>query len=300
MGVPVRTLFGKGVIMDNQKENWRIVQKRMCVKAGLLFLGVMGMQVVGALLLTLMMTVTVFITGNDHNQLILQNAGKNGNTVAYALLLSSVCAILSGLWCAILYRKSDWRIKGLDYRKAFSGKNILSILGVAVGGYITFSVLLGGLEQLLPKLFENYGQTMDILGNDMWLTLLYVLLIGPVAEEFIFRGAIFDRFYLAFPFWVANILQALLFGLYHMNIIQGIYTFCLGILLGMIHQVTGTIWANILCHALFNGMSHLMQCIVALEIPFFVMPLLLTAGVTMLVTATWYLCKKCTRKEEKI
>jgi hypothetical protein len=36
------------------------------------------------------------------------------------------------------------------------------------------------------------------------------------------------------PFWVANILQAVLFGIYHMNPLQGIYAFFIGLFLGYV------------------------------------------------------------------
>ena len=94
-----------------------------------------------------------------------------------------------------------------------------------------------------------------------WLTYCYVLLIGPISEELIFRGAILDRLYLAFPFWTANLLQALLFGIYHMNLVQGIYAFVLGAVLGLVRVSTGTISASIGTHIIFNATSYVLQLV---------------------------------------
>ena len=88
--------------------------------------------------------------------------------------------------------------------------------------------------------------------------LLYVLVLGPAAEELMFRGAIFDRLYLAFPFHIANFLQAVLFAVYHKNLIQGLYAFFFGLLLGVLHHTGGSIWNNILAHMLFNATNYLM------------------------------------------
>ena len=54
------------------------------------------------------------------------------------------------------------------------------------------------------------------------------------------------------PFWAANLLQALLFGIFHMNMIQGIYAFCLGLVLGYVCNRGGSIYYSILLHMLFN------------------------------------------------
>ena len=40
-----------------------------------------------------------------------------------------------------------------------------------------------------------------------------------------------------------------------MNVIQGLYAFALGILLGMVVQVTGTIFASMIMHITFNSTS---------------------------------------------
>ena len=90
--------------------------------------------------------------------------------------------------------------------------------------------MLSLLTAVFPQAFQNYTKLMsNFESGNMILTLGYAVLIGPVSEEMIFRGAIFDRVYTVFPFWKANIIQAVLFGVYHMNIVQGLYAFCLGI-----------------------------------------------------------------------
>lgn len=54
------------------------------------------------------------------------------------------------------------------------------------------------------------------------------------------------------PFWVANFLQALLFGVFHMNMIQGVYAFVVGIVLGFICEKSRSIYPSMLFHILFN------------------------------------------------
>ena len=58
-------------------------------------------------------------------------------------------------------------------------------------------------------------------------------------------------------FWVANVLQALAFGVLHMNIIQGSYAFALGILQGWVFWRTGKLGYAMLLHFALNASSYL-------------------------------------------
>ena len=80
----------------------------------------------------------------------------------------------------------------------------------------------------------------------------YSVLLAPVSEELIFRGVTLRQAKKTLPFWAANIFQAVLFGAFHMNMIQGIYAFCLGLLLGYICEKSGSIYNSIFLHFLFN------------------------------------------------
>ena len=54
------------------------------------------------------------------------------------------------------------------------------------------------------------------------------------------------------PLYIAVIIQGLLFAIAHGNLLQGIYTFTLGIILAVINYYCQSIWSDILGHILFN------------------------------------------------
>ncbi len=54
------------------------------------------------------------------------------------------------------------------------------------------------------------------------------------------------------PYMGANILQAILFGVYHGNIVQGSYAFLLGVFLGLVCFKLHSIFAAILLHMVIN------------------------------------------------
>ncbi|MBS7157643.1 MAG: CPBP family intramembrane metalloprotease [Collinsella sp.] len=60
-------------------------------------------------------------------------------------------------------------------------------------------------------------------------------------------------------FWVANVVQALLFGLMHGNIVQGLYTFATGLVLGLLYWRLGDLKFPILLHFGLNASSYLVD-----------------------------------------
>ena len=59
-----------------------------------------------------------------------------------------------------------------------------------------------------------------------------------------------------------NILQALFFGIAHLNLVQGSYAFLIGLLAGYLVLRCRSIWAGIAFHMLFNG-YYLVEPLVA-------------------------------------
>ena len=110
-----------------------------------------------------------------------------------------------------------------------------------------------------PSAMEEYGQLMDSMGigAPTLLSLLYGTVAAPVVEELIYRGLTLKIFQKAFPFWAANVMQAALFGLMHMNLIQSSYAFLLGMLLGWLGRKYGTLKGCILCHFVINLSGNL-------------------------------------------
>ena len=57
--------------------------------------------------------------------------------------------------------------------------------------------------------------------------------------------------------WVAVMISALLFGLYHGNLVQGIYAFIMGCLLALVYEWTGSFVAPVLFHMIANHLSDI-------------------------------------------
>ena len=99
--------------------------------------------------------------------------------------------------------------------------------------------------EILEPLFEHH----------FILTFLVVGIAASLVEEVGFRGIILQRMQGELPLVVVLLVQALLFGLYHFNIFQALYTFPLGILFGLVYLWTGSVWGSIAMHLSYNTMN---------------------------------------------
>ena len=92
----------------------------------------------------------------------------------------------------------------------------------------------------------------DIWAKPLWLNILYIAILPPVIEEFIFRGALFQGFRNCGLFKTA-FFTALMFGLAHGNLNQLMYAFAIGMFLAYLVEASGSVFASMLAHALING-----------------------------------------------
>jgi membrane protease YdiL (CAAX protease family) len=79
--------------------------------------------------------------------------------------------------------------------------------------------------------------------------------VGPVFEELLFRGLVFGELRKVATVRLALVIQALIFGLYHINPIQGAYAFLIGLLLGYVYYRSSSIVAPMIVHAAINTSS---------------------------------------------
>lgn len=77
-------------------------------------------------------------------------------------------------------------------------------------------------------------------------------LISPIIEEIVFRGVVYNRMRRYCPTAAAIILSGLLFGVYHGNLVQGLYGGCMGILLAYTYERLHNFFIPCLFHATAN------------------------------------------------
>lgn len=231
----------------------------------------------------------------DVNDFFELTADINFNTLL-SIIFSVFCIAVFSIW----YYKSCGGNFKINVKKSFHPYEILGIIFLIPGTQFMSSIVSSLVSLLFPSWLEDYLELMEsagLSGEIPLLMMIYSVLLAPVSEELVFRGVTMRIARRAFPFWIANIVQALLFGIFHMNPLQGCYTFVLGLVLGYICEKGGTIYHVILFHFLFNlwGTTASEWLLVESEM---LQGLIIIVGTVVGLTAGFYFFKKGNRLKQ--
>ncbi|MGH6946293.1 MAG: lysostaphin resistance A-like protein [Kiloniellales bacterium] len=163
---------------------------------------------------------------------------------------------LALLWLVVLQRRHlDWRCLGLKPAPpAWLGRAVVLGLGaVPVAMAINYLV-----QALLGETWENPQiETLAPEGGSLasgMVLLLLVSFVVPFVEELLFRGLLFAWLAERWSLALAYPLSALAFASLHFLLPLFPALFLMGLLLAYVYRESGSIWAPIIVHGLFNGL----------------------------------------------
>lgn len=125
---------------------------------------------------------------------------------------------------------------------------------------LTFCVAANNLILIgnLSSVSAGYEETMDALYTaPLGVQILSLAILIPICEELVFRGLLFKRLRMQGGFMQAAMYSAVVFGFLHMNLVQMIYGFLLGLMFAYIYEKYGSVKAPILAHVSMNLLSVL-------------------------------------------
>lgn len=131
--------------------------------------------------------------------------------------------------------------------------SVLLALGTIIPSERLVEVLQMEMPEQMMKMFE------EVMKKPIGYVVIGIL--APFAEEVVFRGAILRKLLGMMDekrHWVAIAISALVFGLVHLNIPQGIHAFLIGLLLGWMYYRTRSILPGILFHWVNNSVAFIM------------------------------------------
>ena len=136
------------------------------------------------------------------------------------LAVSNMLAIcVMGWWYYFSVADSQERRRGSS-RKSLGLRGVGGVVLLALGTQLLAGLLLALWNLFAPGMTADYGQLLAGAGVGLWK---------------------------------ANMIQALLFGLLHANLVQGSYAWLLGIALGYIVWKCGALFPGIFMHVIFNA-----------------------------------------------
>lgn len=191
---------------------------------------------------------------------------------------SNMAYVLTGLVILLLYGGiylrwlSPGRMEPLPWSRAKKGGFIvLSAFGIG-GLSLLWLTLAERLQSGIPVLMQamtEFNQSMEALdeGSYLW-ELVAVCILGPILEELMFRGLIYNSVERAFRSPLpAILLSGLLFGIWHGNLVQSVYTAVMGIIVAFVYHRTRSLWFPIGIHMVNNLLSTLPPALQEGQIP---------------------------------
>jgi len=153
---------------------------------------------------------------------------------------------------AIMYK--EWKIESFWSLGKIKADSNYIILIICAGLGISANLFMSGFMAFLPV--PDREQPFEILLGDNLLLMLFTLaLVAPVIEEIVFRGIVQKKLMKMMRVPGAVILQAVIFGIVHMDIYQGMYTIIIGLVIGIVYLWYDSIYVPIVIHVAFNATS---------------------------------------------
>lgn len=94
-----------------------------------------------------------------------------------------------------------------------------------------------------------------------------VVVVSPLLEEVVFRGALLSVLLVFYRPVVAIVGSAVVFGLWHGNLVQLVPALWMGLVLGMVYWRTGSLILCVFGHATYNAQWWVARAVLALPLP---------------------------------
>lgn len=145
------------------------------------------------------------------------------------------------------------------YRRTLPQQAATSIRYIPKTGVLlrwsVFAVIAGGLIQVASI---GFAPAEDLSFRPMtthWAGWIFVVLIGPLVEEILFRACVFELLRPKFSVAIALVSSAALFGLGHGSLVSMAFAFCGGLMFSFAYLRSGSILPGFIGHAVVNAIG---------------------------------------------
>lgn len=219
------------------------------------FLIQITVSIIAGIIIALKNINEITVSGANIDEIINKAEGLTN----YILLASSIVTILVFL---LIYKVRKKKVKKELQIVKTTTSNIIIGIGLGLSAWL-FNV--GALSLLQEAgLFKEHFSIMEnmlapLSQGSVLVSLLTVGIVAPFIEEFIFRGVIFKTLNKNISIIWTIIIQAVFFGLFHGNLIQGTYATLLGLVFGYITYKTRSLWPAVVMHMTNNTIAIISQ-----------------------------------------
>ena len=194
------------------------------------------------------------------NSRVVEVMPRAGQTGARAVVLGGFYALQLAALTLLAHRHGSTLVEAFGLRRL--GRSVSHRIGSA--GLVVALLFATRLAALLwgvlsravgwnPPAKEELTAVFGAGGGGLALSVLMVVLVGPIVEELVFRGVVLDSAGRRWGMWSAILGSAALFSLAHVTAWAVVPTFVLGIALGWLAWTRGSLWPAIALHSLYNA-----------------------------------------------
>lgn len=138
--------------------------------------------------------------------------------------------------------------------RLFGAINIFSLLVLGIvlqigGAYLVNAAvdIMGNAGGAAAAAAGRYNDYMEYITSLEPRQIAHVIFVSPLVEELVFRLIFLRAGRMLVPFWAANIIQSVLFGIYHGNAVQRVYGLVMGLIIGCVFYY---------CPLIFRARTH--------------------------------------------
>ncbi len=171
--------------------------------------------------------------------------------------LTAVANVFSSLITVVVFAKLKWTPVKRQYLASKPWFTLVWVILLTIGLILPLQWIY---EQMEITLSKDYEALFSSLFKEPW-GYVAVGVLAPVAEEFVFRGAILRTLLGMMDrklHWVAIAISALLFAVIHGNLAQGVNAFALGCLIGWMYYRTNSLIPGIVLHWTNNTVAYVL------------------------------------------
>jgi len=213
-----------------------------------------AVNLMGLLLQTIGNTIPVdmFLFVHDDKGKLIALTGNAGTLMQIAGFIAGTASI--------------WKISRRTLSKAADSMKLLHIKGdpakcyvflgmAAVGAVLGLNMLLS-LSGMVDTSQSYQAVLEDQYSAHVLLGLCCFGIVTPFAEETLFRGVIYNCLRRSMNVKISVFLSAMIFGMYHMNAVQGVYGFLVGCLIAYAYEYFGDFRVAVAIHMAANIIAY--------------------------------------------
>ena len=203
------------------------------------------------IMLTYLVTITVQKAGGAVEALFTEQEATVNAIIGGIAMLAGILPLLLDFRREIKKHNKRNDRKAVDTGMVRTLFRILITVTLAFTSSIAINILF--ISYQLTENSASYSQVAaHQYGVFFPIGLFLYGVVSPLAEEVVFRGILYNRMKKTLSAALSLVLSALLFGLYHGNIVQAAYGFLMGMLIAYTYEKCGDFLFAFLFHAAAN------------------------------------------------